>query len=267
MGDPAAAESIFREALRRHPGDVWINYSMAKSLQRLARTDEAIRYFMVVRSLRPEIGEALAHALRAKRRDRPGDSGVPGSDTIAAEARRAPRLPRHSAEGSWPSPGGAGCPRRGHRYPADVGLKPDSFYARANLGFALLQWGKLDEAIAEYREAIRLKPNDPTAHNNLGNALGQRGKLDEAIAECREAIRLKPNEPNSHNTLGNALRERGQLDEAIAECREAIRLKPNEPNSHRILGIALYDQGRLDEAIAEFRAAIPHQARLRPGSQ
>ena len=51
---------------------------------------------------------------------------------------------------------------------------------------------KHDEAIAEYREAIRLKPDFAEAHNNLGNALQAKGKLDEAIAEYREAIRLKP---------------------------------------------------------------------------
>ena len=31
--------------------------------------------------------------------------------------------------------------------------------------------GKLDEAIAEYREAIRLKPDDADAHRDLGTRL------------------------------------------------------------------------------------------------
>ena len=47
--------------------------------------------------------------------------------------------------------------------------------------------GKLEEAIAEYRAAIRLKPDFAEAHCNLGNALTDQGKLDEAVAEYRAA--------------------------------------------------------------------------------
>ena len=58
----------------------------------------------------------------------------------------------------------------------------------------------MDEAIAEYRQAIRIKPDDAEAHSNLGVALQVKGQLDEAIAECREAIRLKPDYAEAHNT-------------------------------------------------------------------
>ena len=41
------------------------------------------------------------------------------------------------------------------------------------------------------------------AHHNLGVALKDQGKLDEAIAEYREAIRLKPDyaEPTTTSAL------------------------------------------------------------------
>ena len=77
---------------------------------------------------------------------------------------------------------------------AAVAVRPGSAMAHTRLGIALATQGKLDEAIAEFREAIRLKPDDAAAHYNLGNALHDHGKLDEAIAECREAIRLKPDD-------------------------------------------------------------------------
>ena len=70
--------------------------------------------------------------------------------------------------------------------------------------------GKLEEAIAEYREALRLKPDYPEAHANLGNALKDQGKLDEAITECREALRLKPDYAEAHYNLGNALSQPGK---------------------------------------------------------
>ena len=45
----------------------------------------------------------------------------------------------------------------------------------------------------------------PRAYNNLGNALGDQKKLEEAVAAYRKAIELKPDYPEAYNNLGNAL--------------------------------------------------------------
>jgi serine/threonine-protein kinase len=141
---------------------------------------------------------------------------------------------------------------------AAVALRPDSAVAHYNLGFALQEQGKPDEAAAEYREAIRLKPDYPEAHTNLGNVLRDQAKLHEAVAEYREAFRINKDFPEAykaHNSLGNALHDQGKPDEAAAEYREAFRLKPDFPEAHANLGNVLREQGRLDEAIAEHREA------------
>src|SRR5262249_14650496 len=49
-----------------------------------------------------------------------------------------------------------------------------------------------DRAIALYRETIRLYPKEALNHYYLGLALLGRGRLDDAIAEFREAMRLRP---------------------------------------------------------------------------
>jgi serine/threonine-protein kinase len=137
-----------------------------------------------------------------------------------------------------------------------VALQPKSPGTHVNLGNALHVNGQLDEAIAEYREAIRLKKDYPEAHSNLGSGLYEKGRLDEAEAEFREALRLKKDDAMAHTNLRNALRDKGQLDEAIAEYREAIRLKKDYPLAHKNLGAGLGAKGQLDEAIAEYREAI-----------
>jgi Flp pilus assembly protein TadD len=124
------------------------------------------------------------------------------------------------------------------------------------VGAALYAKGKVDEAIAEFREAIRLNKNNAEAHSNLGAALRSKGHLDEAIAEHREAIRLHKNYAAAHSNLGAALESKGQTDEAISEFREAIRLDKNYAKAHSNLGAALASKGRTDEAISEFREAI-----------
>ena len=49
----------------------------------------------------------------------------------------------------------------------------------------------------------------PRRTNNLGNALRDQGKLEEAIASYRQALRLKPDYAEAYNNLGIALRIRG----------------------------------------------------------
>src|ERR1019366_3237701 len=44
-----------------------------------------------------------------------------------------------------------------------------------------------------------------TAHNNLGNALLQQDKVDEAIAQYQRALQIKPDTAELHDNLGNAL--------------------------------------------------------------
>ena len=54
-----------------------------------------------------------------------------------------------------------------------------------------------------------MKPDYAEAHNNLGNALQDQGKLDEAIACYRRALELKPDYAEAHTNLGIALQARG----------------------------------------------------------
>ncbi len=91
----------------------------------------------------------------------------------------------------------------------------------------------MDEAVTEYREAIRLNPKDPIVRMNLGTILTNQGKLEKAIAELREVLTLAAFDGvyMVHTKLGNALSKQGKLEAAINEYREAIRLKPDDPKA------------------------------------
>jgi tetratricopeptide (TPR) repeat protein len=113
--------------------------------------------------------------------------------------------------------------------------------------------GRLGEAVAEYREALRLKKDYPDAHVNLGDALVAQGRAREAEAAFREAIRLKRDDPNAHYGLGNALREQGDLPGASAAFRKAIALAPGHAEAHCNLGQVLRRQGEFRQALAALR--------------
>lgn len=123
--------------------------------------------------------------------------------------------------------------------------------------------GRYDEAISEFREALRWKPNDYASHNNLGVALIMQGRTDEALEHFREAVRLQPGDPTLHNSLAAALVRKGQLDDAIEQYQKAIQIWPEFAKAHHGLGMTLARKGRLDEGISHLQTAV----RLEPNYQ
>ena len=67
---------------------------------------------------------------------------------------------------------------------------PDNAWARYDLGNALREQGKLDEAIAAYREAIRLNPDDPFANITLSWALRSEERFAESLAAMKRGHEL-----------------------------------------------------------------------------
>ena len=57
-----------------------------------------------------------------------------------------------------------------------------------NMGVALKNKGKLDEAIDAYKKAISLNPMHFKAYYNMGNALKDQGELEEAIKFFNKAF-------------------------------------------------------------------------------
>jgi protein O-GlcNAc transferase len=75
----------------------------------------------------------------------------------------------------------------------------DSVNIYSNMGTALQEQGKLDEAIASYHKALSINPNSVEAHSNLGTALKDQGRWDEAIASYQKALSIKPNYANARS--------------------------------------------------------------------
>ncbi|HEY1489972.1 MAG TPA: tetratricopeptide repeat protein [Verrucomicrobiae bacterium] len=108
---------------------------------------------------------------------------------------------------------------------------------------------------AMFRNAIVVTKNNPTAHLNLGAALESKGKTDEALAEYREALRLDPQMFEAANDIGKLLFEQGRPVEALDYCQMAVRLKPDRATLHNNLGLTLEALGRFDGARAQFTEA------------
>ena len=71
-------------------------------------------------------------------------------------------------------------------------------------------------------------PNDPETHKNLGNALMQTGRPNEAIEHFKQALRIKPDFIDAYFLLALAYASVNQSNEAIAAAQKALNLARTE---------------------------------------
>lgn len=124
-------------------------------------------------------------------------------------------------------------------------LKPDHAAARETLtavelalhapspldlndrGILLAQQGKLDEAIALFRQAVQADPTLVASHYNLAVALSEAGRHGEAVSAVDEAVRLEPQQAAIHLARARILVSLGKMDEAGAAYARVLELEPN----------------------------------------
>ena len=113
-------------------------------------------------------------------------------------------------------------------------------------------YGRVDDAIAEWNKVIELNPSFVDARNSIGLALLKKGRADEAIAVYRKAIELTPAIAKTYVNLADALRTKGQLDEAIATLQKSIGLQPELKEVYSVMSALAVDcaaQGRSADAL------------------
>jgi serine/threonine-protein kinase len=251
-GDEAGAERLLRAAIRVRPQEVVLHHTLGKLLttQQPPRWSEAVECYAAARTLRPDLGDAMANSLLLSGRV---VEGLALYDRLIIEQKDNPWLQRRRGDALYYK---YRFQEAETAYRETLRLTPNYQGARVGLGNALAARRDLDGAITEFRKAIENNSKDAAPHYNLGNALRDKKELDGAIAEYKKAIELDPTYALAHNNLGNVLDDKQDPDGAIAEYKKAIELDPKDATPHYNLGNTLRDQGDLDGAIAEFRQAI-----------
>jgi serine/threonine protein kinase/Flp pilus assembly protein TadD len=141
-------------------------------------------------------------------------------------------------------------------YRVAVALRPETSAAYNSLGLTLVANDRPDEAIGPLQQALRLDSKNVWAHNNLGLVLNSKGRRDEAIEHYQQALSIDPRSAVIHDNLGSALRSKGRLEEAIGCHQKALQLNPNSAIAHANLGFALRAKGRPEEAVGHFQRAL-----------
>ncbi len=199
-GDWNAATADFEEAVALDPKQSHAHASLAQSLRKLGRYEEAITELDQAIALEPE--NADFHRGRASARlDRdplPPDQVEPALRDLETAARLAPSGARCAADD------------------------------QARAGHLLLRLGRYREALEAAENALGLASNSSTAHLVRVSALLELERFDEAIRASDAALAAAPGVTDLYRLRGLARVARGDAPGAIDDYTEALSLAPRD---------------------------------------
>ncbi len=107
----------------------------------------------------------------------------------------------------------------------------DNWEASGHLGFLLAWYGNdPEESLRYFRESLRVRPDNYMTHLNMGVALNQWGRSEEAAAHLSTALTLHPGSSRARIilALALALERLGRKDEAAVYYKEATATGSNQ---------------------------------------
>ena len=140
--------------------------------------------------------------------------------------------------------------------PGTKGATESEQVKAARAGVALLNEGKVDEAIESLKKAIAADPNLAAAHYNLGVAYQRKGSQQDAMKEYEEAAKVKPDFGEAYLALGNSDLDAKNFDGAVEPLSKASTLMPTNYIASYNLGVAYANTGKYAEAEGAFRKAV-----------
>src|SRR5262245_35810196 len=117
-----------------------------------------------------------------------------------------------------------------------LGLKDvDTGDLRIKLGVVLLRQGKGDASVAALRKVVQSEPDNALAQFNLGAALLETARFDEAEATLRRAYQIEGAKmPGAQLLLGQVYFQKNEYAKAIAAFEAYLRDLPGAPNAAQV---------------------------------
>ncbi len=284
LGDPPAAEALFRDVVRLSPSFAAGRRALAQALAQQRRHEEAeseLARLIAADPLSADASIDLATLLLRR--------GADAEVLLQRAAAAAPDHPRAHfliadvrRRGGWAEAAAI-------TYARSLALDARNAYGWQGLGLALTvlkpgpisarvllkalalnpaddtSWFALAEAdraaadwplaIVRLRRTLACAPGRLDAMINLGNALDELDDRGSAAAVLSEALRQSPGDPKILSNLATVLLQDGDVGEASRLYRMAVTLKPDDPVAHYNLGNAGRQRLELGDALRRYGRA------------
>jgi len=137
-----------------------------------------------------------------------------------------------------------------------VALDPGGAQTHAWLGMSLNYADRPKDAIPVFEKAIRLNPNGPASwFLNFGTSYRVMGQYQEAITQYKKALRIAPNNILAHLALAGTYSLLGRDEEAHAEAAEVISINPKFSLESFAKTLPFKNQAQIDRYIEALRKA------------
>jgi len=144
-------------------------------------------------------------------------------------------------------------------------VAPNSARTHQMMAHELARQGKADEAIANYREALKIDPKLPGLHFELAEMLNNStipNGRQEAESEYRAALAVNPLDEKSECRLGDLAALKGDPKAANEHYERALKLLPNDAEANIGLAKALMSMNQSEKALP----LLEHAVKLDPTS-
>jgi protein O-GlcNAc transferase len=145
-------------------------------------------------------------------------------------------------------------------YRSCLALQANHPQALTNLGNIYMEWNLISAAASFYKAAISVTSGLSSPLNNLAVIYKQQGNYADAITCYTEVLRIDPTAADALVNRGNTFKEIGRVNEAIQDYIQAARIRPNMAEAHANLASAYKDSGHVETAIISYKQAL----QLRP---
>ncbi len=125
------------------------------------------------------------------------------------------------------------------------GMTDVPYYSK---GAALLNLGRLDEALESVNKAIRINPQNEISWNLKGNVFGRMNRPVEAVKAYDASLRINPRYEVAWNNLGNTYARVGRFDDALKCYDKALAIQSNYKDAWLNKGFVLVKLQRYEEA-------------------
>lgn len=129
-----------------------------------------------------------------------------------------------------------------------------------NRGNALLAKGDVDQAIADYDEAIKLDPKNASAYNNRGSVRSEKGDAEGALEDFNTAIKNNARYASAYFNRGNVYAAQGDA-RALKDYDAALKFNRRNVNAYIARGALLLASGATAKARADMRHALALERR------
>jgi tetratricopeptide (TPR) repeat protein len=144
-------------------------------------------------------------------------------------------------------------------------VAPNSARTHQMMAHELARQGKADEAIANYREALKIDPKLPGLQFELAEMLNNStipNAREEAESEYRAALAANPSDEKSECRLGDLAALKGDQKAANEHYERALKLQPNDAEANIGLAKTLMSMNQSEKALP----LLEHAVNLDPAS-